>query len=45
MLMEVKSKGGRLSTDELHFYDNWCEYMVVVDSVEAALRAIGAIYG
>jgi hypothetical protein len=41
--MECKGKGGRLTPDELVFYDNWCEYMVVVYSVEDALKAIGAI--
>lgn len=40
--MEVKSKGGRLTPDEMYFYDNWMEYMVVVYSVEEALQAIGA---
>jgi hypothetical protein len=45
LLMEVKSKGGRLTVDELYFYDNWMEYMVVVYSVDDALRAIGAIDG
>jgi hypothetical protein len=43
ILMEVKAKGGRLTPDELFFYDNWCEYMVVVYSVEDALKAVGVI--
>jgi hypothetical protein len=43
LLMEVKSPKGRLTPDELFFYDNWLEYMVVVYSVEDALKAIGAI--
>lgn len=42
LLMEVKSKGGRLTQDEVEFYDEWCQYMVVVYSVEEALKAIGA---
>lgn len=45
LLMEIKSKGGRLTPDELFFYDNWKEYMVVVYSPEEALKAIGAIDG
>ena len=45
LLMEVKSKGGRLTTDELYFYDIWMEYMVVVYSIDDALKAIGADYG
>lgn len=43
LLMEFKSKGGRLTPDELSFYDNWMEYMVVVYSPEEALRYIGAV--
>jgi hypothetical protein len=43
LLMEFKSKGGRLTPDELSFYDNWTEYMVVVYSVDDALKAIGVI--
>ena len=43
MWMECKSKGGRLTQDELSFYSEWCPYMVVVYSVEDALKAIGAI--
>ena len=43
LLMEVKSKGGRLTSDELFFYDNWMEYMVVVYSIDDALKAIGVM--
>ena len=45
LLMEFKSPGGRLSEDELAFYDNWMEYMVVVYSAEEALKYIGATNG
>jgi hypothetical protein len=45
LLMEVKSKGGRLTSDELFFYDNWMEYMVVVYSVDDALKAVGVVNG
>jgi Holliday junction resolvase len=43
LLMECKSKNGRLTDDEQYFYREWTEYMVVVYSVEDALLAIGAI--
>jgi hypothetical protein len=43
LLMEIKSKGGRLTEDERYFYDRFHECMVVVYSVEDALKAIGAI--
>jgi Holliday junction resolvase len=43
MWMECKSKGGRLTQDEKEFYSEWLPYMVVVYSVEDALKAIGAM--
>jgi hypothetical protein len=43
ILMEVKSKGGRLTEDERYFYDRFRECMVVVFSVDDALKSIGAI--
>jgi len=45
MWMEIKSKGGRLTQDEIDFSNEWTPYTVVVYSVEDALRAIGAYYG
>ena len=41
-LMEVKSKGGKLTQDEESFYSEWRPYMVVVYTVDEALKAIGA---
>lgn len=43
LLMEVKSRGGRLTQDEESFYSEWRPYMVVVYTVDEALKAIGAI--
>jgi hypothetical protein len=43
MLMEIKSKGGRLTQDEKEFYSKWLPYMVVVYSIEDALKAVGVI--
>ena len=43
LLMEVKSKGGRLTEEEQVFYNEWSAGMVVVYSVEEALDAIGRL--
>ena len=43
LLMEVKSKCGRLTEEEQVFYNEWSAGMVVVYSVEEALDAIGRL--
>lgn len=43
VLMEIKSKGGKLTQDEASFMSEWRPYMVVVYSVDDALKAIGVI--
>lgn len=42
-LLEVKSKGGRLTQDEREFYDDWQDVTMVVYSLDDALKAIGAV--
>jgi len=44
-LLEVKSKGGRLTEQEREFYDDWQEVTTVVYNSDEALRAVGAYYG
>jgi hypothetical protein len=41
LLMEVKSPHGRMTSDEQDFYNQWQECMVVVYSIEDALKATG----
>jgi hypothetical protein len=43
LFMEVKSKGGRLTPEEQDFYHQFQECMVVVFSVDDALKAIGVM--
>lgn len=43
-LLEIKSKGGRLTQDERYFFDWWRGHAIVVYNVDEALRAIGAKY-
>lgn len=42
-LMEIKSKGGRLTQDEQYFFDWWKGHAIVVYNSDEALRAIGVI--
>ncbi len=42
-LLEVKSKGGRLTQDEIDFYNDWQEVTTVVYNLDDALKVIGAI--
>ena len=44
-LLEVKSKGGRLTEQERDFFDDWQEVTTVVYNSDEALKAIGAYYG
>ena len=43
LLMEIKSKGGRMTPDEQAFYDEWQDCMVVVYSAEEALEALARL--
>jgi hypothetical protein len=43
LLMEIKSKGGRMTPDEQAFYNEWQECMVVVYSAEEALEALSRL--
>ncbi len=43
LLMEIKSKGGRMTPDEQAFYNEWQECMVVVYSAEEALEALARL--
>jgi Holliday junction resolvase len=43
VLMEIKSKGGRMTEEEQAFYNEWQDGMVVVYSIEEALEAIGRL--
>jgi hypothetical protein len=43
LLLEIKSKGGRMTPEEQDFYNQYQACTVVVYSVDEALRAIGAI--
>lgn len=43
ILMEVKSKNGRLTTGQELFFKEWHEATVVVRTPKEALQAIGAI--
>ena len=42
-LLEVKSKGGRLTQEERDFFDDWQEVTTVVYTIEDALKAVGAM--
>ena len=42
-LMEIKSKGGKLTQDEVNFFSDWCDVTTIVYSLDDALRIIGAI--
>lgn len=42
-LLEIKSKGGRLTQDEIDFYNDWQDVTSVVYSLDDALKAIGAV--
>jgi Holliday junction resolvase len=42
-LLEVKSKGGRLTQEERDFFDDWQEVTTVVYTIEDALKAVGVI--
>lgn len=42
-LLEIKSPGGRLTEDESRWIAGWRAEVHVVDSVEDALEAIGAV--
>jgi Holliday junction resolvase len=44
LLIECKSKGGRMTSDEQAFYNKWQDCTVVVYSVEEALEAIGRLW-
>ena len=44
-LLEVKARGGVLTDEEAEFCETWRGQIVVVRSVEEALRVIGAIGG
>jgi hypothetical protein len=43
-LLEIKSKGGRLTQEERDFFDDWQDVTTVVYSIEEAFRAVGAKY-
>lgn len=43
LLIECKSKGGRMTEEEQAFYNEWQDCMVVVYSAEEALEAIGRL--
>ncbi len=42
-LLEVKAKRGKLTADQVVFFDEWRGSACVVRSAEGALRAIGAV--
>ena len=44
LLMEVKSKGGRMTEEEQVFHNEYQDIAVVVYSVEEALEAIGRLW-
>jgi hypothetical protein len=42
-LMEIKSKGGKLTQDERDFFDEWQDVTTVIYSLDDALKAVGAM--
>lgn len=42
-LFEIKSKGGKLTQDEVDFFSDWSDVTTVVYSLDDALRVIGAV--
>lgn len=42
-LMEIKSKGGKLTQDEKDFFSEWQDVTTVIYSLDDALKVVGAI--
>jgi hypothetical protein len=43
LLMECKSKGGKLTPDEIAWIDEWKGMVYIIWSIDDALRAVGRI--
>lgn len=43
LLVEIKSKGGRMTPDEQKFYDEWQDCMIVAYSAEEVLETFGRL--
>lgn len=42
-LLEVKTKGNKLTDEETLFFSDWCDVTTVIYTLEDALRVIGVI--
>ncbi len=42
-LLETKGKRGKLTPDQVQFFEDWCGEASVVRTVEDALKVIGAV--